>query len=270
MRRQHIHMAIFPALEASLFGVAVLQIPQHPLFAIGLGLLTAAALNFTLHITVHYHVHFKSRFSIVNELAQMGFSILIGLPFHYYQMLHINHHVYDNRPGDFTSTWKALGDRIVQRNAVAYSLLWPFRGRARHQVRAALAEGYIAKGHPGKMRRQGIAVLTFVALLAWLDWRYVILYYGIFYVGWSLISLHNYGQHLPHQSRLELGNSFYSGVYNWIFVNNGLHYEHHRDPQVPYWDLLDRRDENRNNEWPHTVDGVRFTIREEKDSVTWP
>jgi fatty acid desaturase len=134
-------------------------------------------------------------------------------------------------------------------------------------LKDAAQEGYFKQSHRDKMRHEAVAILAVVILLASLDWRYVTLYYGVFYLGWSLINMHNYGQHLPRERQLELGNSFYGRLYNRVFVNNGLHYEHHKEPNIPYWELAELPSENTRNAWPHTVDGIRFDVTERRPQV---
>lgn len=257
-------MAVFPVLELGSFVVACVAVSDSLGLAILFGLLSAVALNFSLHITYHYHVHHPSPTRWVDALRRMTYSVLMGLPFHFYRTLHINHHIYDNGPGDVTTTWREENGAMVARGALAYTLLWPFRGHARHLLKSAKEAGYFKDTHRARMRAESAAIFACVALLAWLDWGYVALYYGVFYVGWSLINLHNYGQHLPRERQLELGNSFYGRLYNLVFVNNGLHYEHHKEPDIPYWDLAELPYENSCNVWPHTVDGVRFDLAERR------
>ena len=76
--------------------------------------------------------------------------------------------------------------------------------------------------------------LAWLAFLYWLSPLALLLYVVLFYVGWCLGSLHNFGQHLPTNYDTPLRATTYSAAwYNRLFFNNGLHFEHHRRPGVP-------------------------------------
>ena len=142
MDKRELLLVIFPLLQGASFA-AVCFLISNAAAAATTVILAALFLSFSLHITYHYHVHFKRRSALANRLIDLAITVLAGLPFHYYQMLHWNHHKYDNALGDFASTWKDVGGRPVARNLLPYALLWPFRRDLglREQVAIASREG---------------------------------------------------------------------------------------------------------------------------------
>ncbi len=109
------------------------------------------------------------------------------------------------------------------------------------------------------MRKEGFVNLAFIVGLFYMDWRYAVLFGIMFYLGWSMIALHNYGQHLPTEKH-QIAYSYYGKYYNWLFMNNGLHYEHHIHPGARYWDLKVDRQPERTNKQSHLLDGFRFAL----------
>ena len=87
-------------------------------------------------------------------------------------------------------------------------------------------------------RVEAVFLLSWLIFLTWLSPAAVLLYVSLIYLGWALISLHNFGQHLPRDyGTLYRTTSFQAPWYNRAFFNNGLHFEHHRRPAVPIADL---------------------------------
>jgi len=163
----------------------------------------------------------------------------MGLPFHYYEMSHWNHHKHNNNLQDFTSTWKIKGDLIFPKNAITYSLFWPFSSSTSlmEQIKIGKKEGYCT---PHRMQLMGIELITnsiFFIFLGYISWIALLGYSVMIYIGWALIALHNYGQHLPQFYDTPKANSYTGAIYNWLFVNNGLHEEHHEEPFKSYWEL---------------------------------
>lgn len=202
-------------------------------------LVSAFFLNFSLHITYHYTVHFPVKSPIVQQLLGVLKSWMMGLPFHYYLMSHWNHHKHNNSILDFTSTWKKQPSGIVPHNVVFYSLFWPFSSSISlpDQIKQGVKEGYCNKKVLKRMVLELITNAVFFAWLGWISWIWLAGYFFMVYVGWVLIALQNFGQHLPQVYGLPKANSFFNKTYNWIFVNNGLHEEHHEVPAKKYWEL---------------------------------
>ncbi len=86
------------------------------------------------------------------------------------------------------------------------------------------------------MRIEFACVIAFVALLAWLDWRFVLFMVPFWVLGHMLSALNGYYEHLggnPDQP-MAWGVSSYARLYNLLWMNNGYHAEHHYRPKV-HW-----------------------------------
>ncbi len=229
---------IFPILQVTTFALFCLVIDQH-FWAILFLPLSAFFLNFSLHITYHYTVHFPFKSAALQQLAGIAKTLLMGLPFHYYLMSHWNHHKHNNGLDDFTTTWKAVDNQIVPKNVFIYALFWPFSSSKSLplQIEQGRKEGYCTPRVQKRMLIELGALLVWVAFMALYAWPWLCGYYVMVYIGWMLIALQNYGQHLPQQYGAPKANTYLSRWYNWLFINNGLHEEHHEEPAKSYWEL---------------------------------
>lgn len=263
MKRSLFFMTLFPLVEIGLFINALLLVNQHLLWSILSVFFAGLMMSFSLHITYHYHVHFRRKNKIFDRLIDVWYSILTGIPFNFYYLLHTNHHVYNNEIQDFTTTINREDEKIKAKNILAYGLFW-FKANRKpvEMMELGISEGYFSKERRDKSKIELLFILAFEIALAVVNWKLLFLYFVLVYFGWMFISLHNYGQHLPSKEGIDIGNSYYKKGYNFIFVNNGLHYEHHKFPLAKYWNLKEEKDKNRNNKMPHVLDGFRFMIQE--------
>ena len=265
MIRSYFLMALFPILEVLLFIEGILVFDARPILGIVLVILAGLAMSFSLHITYHYHVHFRRKSKMYDRLIDFIYSILLGLPFNFYYLLHTNHHVYDNEIDDFTTTITRENGKIKGKNIFGYAFFW-FRSNREplEMMQLGVKEDYFSEQRIHKSKIELVVILLFEIVLAVLSWKLLLLYFALVYFGWLFISLHNYGQHLPNKKGIDIGNSYYNKLYNFIFVNNGLHYEHHKFPLEKYWDLKEEKDTNLNNKSPHVIDGFRYLISERR------
>ena len=160
---------------------------------------------------------------------------LLGVAFHGYRISHWNHHRYNNGLEDFTSTWKDEHGLPMPRNLFFYSVSWPkVFLYAPLLFKKVIHDGDAAHRDLLWCRAESLFQFAWLAFLYWLSPLALLLYVALIYVGWVLISLHNFGQHLPtnYDSRLRT-TSYNAAWYNRFFFNNGLHSEHHRRPSVP-------------------------------------
>lgn len=254
-------LLVFPLVQTAAFVAACMALRSSVALAFALMVLSALFLSFSLHITYHYHVHFKRRSRLANRALDLAITAVLGLPFHYYQMLHWNHHKYDNRIGDFTSTWKLVEGKPVAKRFLPYALLWPFSGnvRSREQLRIAAAEGYFKPRDRRAMRQEVLVLLAVYGVLAYLGPALALLYLGTVYLGWCFVTMHNYGQHLPEVYGETKGNSYYHPLYNRLTLYNGLHNEHHTRPGLRYWDLSGPAVSEIRH--PHLFEGFFFSRR---------
>lgn len=265
MNKKHILLFIFPVLQAGFFALALFLISNQLILSIGFLFIAALFLNFSLHISIHYHVHFNYKSVFLNFILDCMYSALLVLPFHFYKMQHFNHHRYNNLLHDFTSTWKINEGGPVRRSFIAYSFFWIFRGGSFKETKnLALKDGDLKKEWLPKMRLELFFILCTCVCLALLNPFFLLYYLIMFYAGWCMIAMHNYGQHLPVKYGDTLAYSFYNKFYNFIFFNNGLHYEHHHKPGADYWEL--KSESAAKNKFPHLLDGFFIYFKKEKQT----
>lgn len=249
-----IKLLSYPILQLVSLLLSFYMLDRNMLLAMVFLFLAIVFMNFSLHISYHFHVHHKSKNKFLNRLKDFYATIHLGMPFHLYQMQHLNHHLYNNEIGDFTSTYMQIGDAVQAKPLWRYVLLfWVSDGR-KNQFKIAKNQGYLSQPDRLKIRWEGIFNLIILGLICYWDWHYTIVFGIMIYFGWSLIALHNYGQHLPVEKQGILGFSYYGKIYNWLFLNNGLHYEHHRQPATHYWDLKNIKNKAGHNDHIHLID----------------
>jgi len=229
-------LAIFPMIECLLFVCACFFIDTKPLVSIILVFLAAFVLSFSVHIFFHECIHYSTD-KPLNIFFQWMASLLIGLPFDGYRVHHYNHHQYDNHEGDFSSTFQFIQNEQKPYRLWSYILGWP-----RQLVRCGIYLRNIQddkcewlQSIKARMPAQRSFILIGVTFLALLSWKYAIMYISLVYIGWAFISLQNYGQH--HPSLNGEASTLSSTIYNKLFFNNGLHWEHHAQPNLPWNEL---------------------------------
>lgn len=225
---------IFPLLQILCFFLAIYFYRDHLGLAILSLFLSALFLNFSLHITIHHFVHFPFKNKSITTFFEWFYTLTMCLPYNFYRMQHFNHHRYDNLIGDFTTTWKEQNNKIIPRNVIGYSFFWFSGGSMNKFIQQALKEGDLTPERKSKIQLESLLILLFILGLFLTNPFFAILYLILFYLGWSLIAITNYGQHLPLKYGETIAYSYHNKFYNWIFFNNGLHYEHHKNPNLNY------------------------------------
>ena len=244
-------LQIFPILQVISFISALFLFESNIYVSVLLLLCSALFLNFSLHITIHHSVHFSFKNKVIRWVVELVYSILMAISFSFYRMQHFNHHRYDNGIGDFTSTWIKKGDSIVARPFFKYSLFWFLGPKMKTIFERAIIDGDLDETERKKMRFQLLVVLVTYVLLFWINPWYAVAYFLMFYVGWSLIAITNYGQHLPIKYNSTKAYTYSNTLYNRMFFNNGLHLEHHREPHLNYPDLEAKHQSKIS--WPHLL-----------------
>jgi fatty acid desaturase len=257
------HLCLFPILQCLAFTIAVARWPDHPLGAIVALVGAALALSFSVHIAFHELVHVSARSDGRGWLpASLLATLWMGLPFDRYRWHHDMHHRHDNSLEDYSCTWQVVEGVKLPRHPAWYSLFWPFqlmRGRDdfSRQLEVGKAPLWI---HERIQYEKALLIFWFVMLMAW---NPVVLlgYLLMMYAGWALISLHNYGQHLPTKPET-MATSFQNVWYNRFFCNNGIHFEHHCLPEIPCHELKSRADAPLKIHLPHLVNPLFFSTLE--------
>ena len=226
-------LSLFPVLQCAAFAACLLLLGSYTWMALVSLALAALLMGFNIHIFLHECVHYSNRYSLLfNYLC----SILIGLPFDGYRLHHYNHHYYENGPGDFSTTWIYSSTGRQPRGIWSYAFGW------HRQLLASLncltpydaSDEHIAVIKQ-RTRSQKRFLALFMLILFVINWHLLLLYLSLIYFGWFFTALHNYGQHPPDEDNQI--RTFAHPLYNKLFFNNGLHWEHHHYPSLAWYEL---------------------------------
>jgi fatty acid desaturase len=88
-----------------------------------------------------------------------------------------------------------------------------------------------------------------VVCLVW-DWRAFLALVPFYYFGHSLSSLNGYYEHFKGNpdAPIAWGVSTYNKLYNWTWLYNGFHAEHHFRPKVHWTRMVELRDRIRSDQ----------------------
>lgn len=249
-------LAVFPLLEVSFFIASLLV--GNIFLSIALVLVAGVFLSFSIHVFFHECVHAKPAYSTPVNIIN---SLILGLPFDGYRVHHFNHHCYENSLKDFSTTWFLNNGIKTGFSYLRYSLGWV------RQLQTAINEPEPFDEKFGSVKEikqripiQKMAILFLLIALAFIGWKYVVLYLLLIYSGWAFSALHNYGQHPPIES--EPICTYPNNTYNLLFYNNGLHSEHHKKPWLA-WDSLELDNNSIKINKPHLINP--FFTGEEND-----
>lgn len=173
----------------------------------------------------------------LNRLMEFVLTLENGAPQTMYRWVHMRHHAGNSdRPGADGETIDPISIYRYGRDgrpeaAWRYVLLGFWRDDGPFEVARQ-----IRARRPAEARRAleefWVLIAAYGALLL-LRWDFVLTLAPFYYLGQSFSFLIAYYEHLgadaarPH----ELGVSTYDPVYNWMFLNNGYHGEHHFRPK---------------------------------------
>jgi fatty acid desaturase len=184
----------------------------------------------TVAVSAHNHNHvpiFKPRY--LNTLTDYWLTLFYGFPAFAWKPTHnMNHHVLNNREGDYTITW-----RVTEGNHFFSLMSYPsissffqqkpirdYLKKLRHKDKRSF---YLALG-------QYVALAVFVGAALLIDWKKA-LFFIIIPQQFALFSilLFNYVQHVHANEESEWNHSrnFVGPALNFLLFNNGYHTIHH-------------------------------------------
>lgn len=191
----------------------------------------------------HNHVHggtFKNK--AMDQVWTWIITVSYGFPVVAWIPTHLqNHHVYGNRAGDESATW-----RWTERNTTWMALVY-FPMSAYFQTR--LTNAYMARLWK---KHKKIAILKtseyvvwglWIAGAFWVNWRYALLFVGVpLFISLYSVHLFNYVQHVgcDWDAKYNQSRNFVGRWANALLFNNGFHTIHHLDGGL-HWSLAPAR-----------------------------
>ena len=193
----------------------------------------------TVAVIAHNHNHlpvWKSR--SLNHLTDYWLTLFYGFPAFAWKPTHnMNHHVLNNREGDYTITWRVTeGNHFF--SLMSYPSIssffqqTPIKGYLQHLRKKDKRSFWLAIG-------QYVALAAFVGVALVIDWKKAV-FFIIIPQQFALfaILLFNYVQHVHANEESEWNHSrnFVGPALNALLFNNGFHTVHHERAGT-HWSL---------------------------------
>ncbi len=205
--------------------------------AIAAGLLYSISISWSINSISHnfiHNVYFQSK--TLNTLFSYLLSVTIGFSQAMYDFVHTRHHSGNmDRPDehgnvvDYLSIYKH-GKNGKPENVWKYTFLSFFRDDPKEILRAMSAK---RKDQARQGKRELVSLAVFYGVLAAINWQFVVFLLPFNYLGQCLSSLNGYYEHFgaDPDKPIAWGVSTYDKLYNWTWLNNGYHAEHHYRPK---------------------------------------
>jgi fatty acid desaturase len=175
----------------------------------------------------------------------------IGVPQVLYHHYHMNHHWGDSDakgPDGSTRDWSSIY-RYSRDQAPEpfwrYCLVSFWRVEVGPLYRTVVRAG---RGHIIQTLVELAALGLLWAVMGWVNWRYFAYFYlPSYYLGWILSYAEGYLEHYGCEPGNPFANSVssYNRPYNFLWLNNGYHQEHHWDPKTHWTRMRQLREQIR-------------------------
>jgi fatty acid desaturase len=234
---------------------------------LGAGCLYALAIGWNLDSVSHNFIHnpfFASQ--RLNRVTSFVLSFVLGTPQTMYKYVHMRHHAgnsdrigADGKTVDPISLYRYGRDGQVER-PLSYIFLQFWRDDGPFTVARAIRVRRPAEAR--EAMAEFWAMLGLYAVLAVVHWQFVLFLAPFYYLGQCISFLIAWYEHAGANPDLPIatGVSTYGPLYNWAFLNNGYHAEHHHRPKVHWTAMPALREETREAQaqagvrtirWPH-------------------
>lgn len=212
---------------------------------IAAGFLYSIAISWSINSISHNFIHnpyFVSK--RLNTLFSYFLSITIGFSQAMYNFVHMRHHSGNmDRPDengnviDYLSIYKHGHDGKPE-NVWKYTFLSFFRDDPK-EILDRMADKRPQEARQGK--RELVAMVSFYLCLGILNWKFIVFLLPFYYFGHALSSLNGYYEHFgaDPDKPIAWGVSTYHKLYNWTWMNNGYHAEHHYRPKQHWTKMME-------------------------------
>jgi fatty acid desaturase len=211
---------------------------------LGCGLLYTLSVGWSLDSVAHNFIHnpfFTS--PLLNRAVSYVLSFTLGVPQTMYKYVHMRHHAGNSdRIGPDGSTIDPIslyryGDDDKPETVLPYVFMQYWRDDDPFTV-----AGLIRAKRPGEAQEAMHEFWAMIALylgLALVNWQFILFMAPFYYLGQCFSALIAYYEHLgaDPDKPIAWGVSTYEPVYNWLFLNNGYHGEHHYRPKQHWTEM---------------------------------
>ncbi|MBW8814095.1 MAG: fatty acid desaturase [Caulobacterales bacterium] len=221
------------------------------------GVLYALAIGWNLDSVSHNFIHNPFfAWEPLNRLTSVVLSFELGTPQTMYKYVHMRHHAgnsdrigADGKTIDPISLYQYGADGKIE-PPLSYILGQFWRDDGPYTVARAIRAKRPAEARQA-LQEFWAMVALYAAVLAvgvFTDrWLFVLFLAPFYYLGQSMSFLIAWFEHAgadPDQP-IATGVSTYGAIYNWLFLNNGYHAEHHHRPKVHWTAMKALREETR-------------------------
>jgi fatty acid desaturase len=214
--------------------------------------LYALAIGWNLDSVSHNFIHNPFfAWEPLNRLTSFVLTFELGTPQTMYKYVHMRHHAGNSdRIGPDGKTVDPISLYQYGRDGkIEPPLSYVFRQFWRDDGPFTVARAIRAK-RPKEARealQEFWAMVALYGLLLILNWQFVLLLAPFYYLGQCISFLIAWFEHAGANpdDPIATGVSAYGPVYNWIFLNNGFHAEHHHRPKTHWTAMRALREETR-------------------------
>ena len=211
--------------------------------------LYAVGIGWSLDSVSHNFIHNPFfAWEPLNRVTSLLLTLTLGTPQTMYKYVHMRHHAgnSDRIGADGTTIDPISLYQYGHDGKVEPPVSYVFRQFWRDDGPFTVAAKIRAK-RP-KEARQALqefwAIVLVYAVLLIVNWRFVLVLAPFYYLGHCLSFLIAWYEHAgaDPDRPIATGVSTYEPVYNWEFLNNGYHAEHHYRPKVHWTEMRKLRD----------------------------
>ncbi len=232
------------------------------LAGLGYAYLIAWNINSVSHNFIH-NVYFKAPW--LNRAYSLVLSLCMAFSQVMYDWVHTRHHIGNmDRIGENGTTIDPISIYRHGRNGEAENV-WAYTFKSYLRDDPVGIWRAINAKNPADARFALVelgVVVGLTVLVGILNWRFVVCMLPFYYLGHSISSLNGFYEHYRGNpdKPIAWGVSCYGRFYNWTWLNNGYHAEHHFRPRM-HWtqmgrfhrEIAERQREARVRviKWPH-------------------
>ena len=209
-----------------------------------LGLFYSYCIAWNIESVAHFFTHtnyFNSH--RLNRAFSLMLSLTLGFSQQFYKTVHRHHHIGNSDkkgPDGKTRDWFSIyrfGKNDQPEPVWRYALIGSLRGPA-HDVYADMGKG--GRDADVKWAKfEDRAHYAWFALGFVLNWKFMLYFLPFYYLGHVFSMMVGYYEHYQANPDLPVawGVSTYGKLYNFFWLNNGYHAEHHYRPKI-HWSQM--------------------------------